>query len=230
MAFSDIIGNIQGFFQLGIGGNRLKNTSTGIASRNALDTADAQITASQLNNSGNTVILNSGATQSGNSWNYAIATPTGMTSNLRFGLPAKAPSIGQTLVAADILGNLVFQNLDSPEDKIYSFQFNSGATIPLFSLPIGAIVKNVTIFIDTPFSGFTTGTPPTISVGISGNTSLFMKTTDNDLADVAQAKSYVTNPSVVASNTTQNLIATYVQNSASAGAGRILVEFSVPSS
>ncbi len=232
MAFSDIVGSIQGFFQLGIGGNRVKNTNVGVAIRNAGDTADAQLTTAQLNNSGNGIVLNSAATQTGANWLYNLLRPTaGMTSNLTITLPANAPTVGSSLVAIDTAGTLAFQNLvlDRPEDKVYALNYNSSSPVTLFALPAGAIVKNVTIFVDTPFSGFTTGSPPTVQIGTSGNPGLFITTSQNDLTDAAVAKSYITNPNVVANVANQNLIATYVANGATAGAARILIEFSTPS-
>ena len=232
MAFSDIVGNIQGFFQLGIGGNRLKNTNAGVAIRNASDTADAQFTTAQLNNSGNGIVLNSAATQAGSSWLYNLARPiAGMTANMTLVLPASPPVAGQALVATDNIGTLAFQNivLDRPEDKVYALNYNTSSPVTLFALPVGAIVKNVTVFVDTPFSGFTAGSPPTVSIGTTSNNSLLMATNQNDLTDAATAKSYIVNPSIPTFSSAQNLIATYVANGATAGAARILIEFSTPS-
>lgn len=232
MAFSDIIGNIQGFFQLGIGGNKVKNASGGIAIRNAGDTSDAQLTTSQLNNSGNQIVLNSAAAQSGASWLYNLVRPnTGMSANMTLTLPATTPTIGQALVATDTAGTLAFQTIatgtsaDRPQDKTYTLSYNTSSPLTLFTLAANAIVKNVTIYVDTVFTGGT----PTVAIGVAGNTGQFMTTAQNDLTDAAGAKSYITNPTVAANASAQNLIATYVANSATAGSARILIEISTPS-
>ena len=75
----------------------LANSSGNLAIRNTTNTADAQITASQLNNSGDLIVLNSDAAGSGNNWTCTIARSTSQTASWTLTLPTTAGSNEQVL-------------------------------------------------------------------------------------------------------------------------------------
>jgi hypothetical protein len=229
MGFTDAMATTARFFQFTIGGPLIKMISgvAGFAFRNAGDTADVPITTSRLNNSGSSLILNSGAANS-----YGLSAPTtGQTGPKNVTLPSGASVAGYAVVALDSIDTWGYTPLpistDKATDKTYAIAFNSQSSINLAALPAGAIAKTIIVFIDTPWSGYTS--TPTLSIGLAGNTSAFMATNQIDLTDAIGAKSYQVNPSVAASGSISQMIASYVANGATAGAGRIIVNYSIPS-
>lgn len=62
---SDIIATTASFFKIGLSGVRLKNSSGNLLVRNSSDSADAQVTASMLKNSGDSLEINSDAADTG---------------------------------------------------------------------------------------------------------------------------------------------------------------------
>jgi hypothetical protein len=104
----DLVGSTLGYFKLGIGGVRLKNNSGALAVRNSIDNADAAVTTSKLNNSGDSIDINSDAAGSGADWKMTIARPAaGMTAALTFTMPPNAGANGQALIG-DGAGNFAF--------------------------------------------------------------------------------------------------------------------------
>jgi len=83
--------------QIEKGGVVLANSSGKLAIRNATNTADAEITASKLNNSGDLIVLNSDATGSGNDFSCTIARSASQTASWTLTLPTTAGSSGQVL-------------------------------------------------------------------------------------------------------------------------------------
>ncbi|HEY9643323.1 MAG TPA: hypothetical protein V6C57_22735, partial [Coleofasciculaceae cyanobacterium] len=163
--FSDFIGTSFTSFLIGIGGVRLKNIAGALSVRNTGDTADAAVTASQLNNSGDAIVLNSDAASTGADWKVTVARPsTGMTANYTYTLPVSAGSPGQ-VQATDGAGNTYWLTIAGTSDKISSdttsLAFGTTSPLTLFTLPANAVVDEVRVIIDTPFNG-----TPSLSVGI----------------------------------------------------------------
>ncbi len=238
--FTDAIGTSSKYFRITIQGPFLKILSnaagviTGFAFRNSGDTADVPVTTSQLNNSGKTLVLNSAAANSGSDWTCAIAAPaTGQTAAKTITVPARPSVPGYVVVATDTGDTWDYVAMpgitDRSEDKTYAISFNSASQINLVALPVGAIAKQITVFVDVPWVGYTAGSPPTLAIGIAGNTSLFMTTKQVDLTDPAGEKSYTVNPSVAPNASAIQMIGTYASNGATAGSGRILINYSIPS-
>lgn len=231
--FIDAIGTSAKFFQLSIYGPLYKiftltNNIKGYAFRNATDTADAPISTSTLYNSGPSLVLNSGATNS-----YALtAPPTNTPRNLTF--PATPSVAGYALVAADANDTLSYVALPSnnAQGKTISVAFSSTSPVPLITLPIGAIIRLITLFVDTPWSGFSAGNTPTVSIGTAANPTLFATIDKFDLTDAISAKSYSTIPTVAPNAAVTQLVATFTNNSgvtggSTAGSGRIVIDYSL---
>jgi hypothetical protein len=224
--FSDILGTIGASFRLGIGSTAalIKSVSSGLVVRNALDSADAPITASTINVSGDSLTLNSDGS-TGADRAISIARPTtGMTAGWTLTLPTNQGTANYVLQtdgtgATSWVANSGATNQATVDTTALAF----GATSPLamFTLPANAVVLAVRFYVDIAFTG---GTAPTASVGIAGNTSKYAAA--NPLDVVGMFEYFPTIPPVV---TTEALIITYVSGGSSAGAARIQVDYAIPS-
>ena len=222
--FKDLTGTIGNFLRIGLTGPRLKNNSNILEIKNAADTAFANIKAAILQATGNTIELNSNAAGTGADRKYTISRPSsGMTADVNFVMPTSVGSPGFALVT-DGAGNhsyaAVGGNSANAITDTTSFAFGSTSPITMFTLPANAVVYAVRIYVDTLFNG-----TPSLSIGISGNTSKYVASTQLDLAAVNCYEIY---PSLLPVGTSEALIATYAAGSATAGAGRVEVDYSVP--
>lgn len=225
MKFLDLAGTMLEYLKIGgTSGVRLKNNSGNLSIRNTADNADASITTSQVNVSGESIVLNSDAAQTGADWKVTIARAvTGMIANLTFTLPSSTGSSGQVL-QTDGSGNLSWvsptTSVSSIKVDTTSVAFGDGVTISMFSTGSTDIINKIQVCVDTAFNG----TSPTLSIGISGSVSKYMGTGDLDLKTVGV---YEITPGKTAQGV-EALIATYSASSSSTGAARILVEYSTP--
>jgi len=103
--------------------------------------------------------------------------------------------------------------------KIVDVAFNSSATINTINLPIGSSIIDARLYVDTVFDG-----TPTLSVGVSGDTSKYVSTSDIDLTS-AGAYPVITNP--LAATTEESVIISYSSGSATAGSARLLLVYGV---
>lgn len=224
--FSDLLGTLNNFFRIGLTGVRLKNVSGHLAVRNSGDTADAEITASEVKISGNRLVINSDAVGSGSDYLYVLQRPASTAAVVTLTLPADDGSPGQALIT-DGNGILSWISAAGTADKetvdTTSLAFNSTATVAMFTLPANSIVHYVEVIIDTPFNG-----TPSLSVGISGNASKYLGSSSVDLSGAAKDR-YRVHPGEPASGSAENLQIAYSQGGATAGAARVLVGYSVPS-
>lgn len=97
-SWKDIIGTTAGYLRLGTGsGVRLKNASGSLSVRNAGDSADAAVTASQVNVSGDDLVLNSDAAGSGADRTLTLRRPsTGMSAAAVVTMPASTSTVETT--------------------------------------------------------------------------------------------------------------------------------------
>lgn len=226
--FMDLKGTSKDTFQIQKGGPKLKNESGKVAIKNPADSAYVDLLALILRATGDSIVINEDAALSGADWKATIARPTsGMTANTTFTLPPNGGTAGYFL-QTDGAGNTSWQAVSSPSvtEKVTvdstSFAFGASSPISLFTLPANAVVHKVEIVVDTAFDG-----APTLEIGISGNTSKYMTTAQNDLTSGA-GDQWEANPSNIPVGTTEALIGTYVAGGATVGAGRILVHYSIP--
>lgn len=225
--FRDLFGTVFSKFQLGIGGVQIKHVSNKLRARNALDTADAPVVGSTLAASGDSLQLNEDAAGSGADWLYTLQRPAaGMTAAVALTLPVDDGSPAQVL-QTDGSGALSWLTVAAGTDKVVtdttSMAFGSSSPVSMFTLPANAVVEAVRVIIDTAFNG-----TPTMSVGITGTTSKYMGSTQNDLTAAAETV-FEVNPGKASVGTTEALIITYAAGGASAGAARVEVDYVIPS-
>jgi hypothetical protein len=225
--WASIKGTTQAYFNLGISGVRLKNSSGNLAVRNTADNADAEVTASKVNVSGTDIVINSDAAGSAADWTYTIKSPSsGMSAAVSLTLPTTDGSSNEFLTT-DGSGVLSWAAAGDTSlcSKINStsLAFGDTSTISMFTLPANAVIEWVRVIIDTAFNG----TAPTISVGISGNTSKYMASTESNLKGTVKDV-YYAYPGEVASGTTESIELAYSADSSSAGAARVEVSYAVP--
>lgn len=97
-AWSNLAGTVMGYIRLGLAGVRLKDSAGVLAVRNAGDTADAAVTASKINVSGDVVDINSDAAGSAADWKYTLQRPAaGMTAAVVLTLPVDDGAADQVL-------------------------------------------------------------------------------------------------------------------------------------
>lgn len=229
--FQDTLGTLFSKFQLGLGGPNVKNESGDVAARNAADNAYAAVRAALVKIFGNDIELNAGATGTGADWKMTLRRPSsGMTHDLTIVMPSGDPAPGQALTVASFSGNVVtlqYTTVAGGSDKIVvdttSIAFGSSSPLSMFTLPAGAVVVDVTVIIDTAFNG-----TPSLSVGVSGQASKYLSSTQVDLT-AAAGTSFSISPNVAANGSTEALIATYAAGGATTGAARILVSYVIPS-
>jgi hypothetical protein len=223
--FTDLLGTTRAFFKIGIGGVRLKNNSGNLAVRNSGDSADAEITASKANISGDSIDLNSDAAGSGDDWKYTLQRPTsGMTAAVTLTLPPDDGTAGQVM-QTDGNGVLSWASAASTTlcEKVdtTSLAFGSTSPVAMFSTGASDVIYKVRVTIDTEFDG-----APSMSVGISGSASKYMASTDVDLTQAAGTV-FEVHPGLPAQGA-ESLILTYSAGGASAGAARIEVFYATP--
>lgn len=224
--FSDLLGTTSTTLQIGTA-NIIKQITGGFAVRNTADNADGKVQASQFESTGNTgLIINSDAAGSGSDWSITLNRPSsGMTASYTLTLPVDDGSPSQVL-GTDGSGVLSWISSASTADKLTvdntSLAFGTASPLTLFTTPSGAVINRVEVVIDTQFNG-----TPTLTIGIAGSTSKYMTSSQNVLTAVA-GTGYQSNP-MLPSTAGESLIATYAAGSASAGAARILVYYSIPS-
>jgi hypothetical protein len=170
--FTDLLGTTRAYFKLGISGVRLKNSSGNLAVRNSVDSADAEITTSKANISGDVIDLNSDAAGAGADWKYTLQRPSsGMSAAVTLTLPPDDGTAGQVL-QTDGSGNLSWVAAASTTlcDKVDTTTLAFGSTSPVAMFATGAadVVNKVRVTIDEAFDG-----APSASVGIAGSTSKY---------------------------------------------------------
>lgn len=209
-----ILGTTSAIFGIGLGATRvnLKNVAGALHLRNKADNAFLGQRVANLE-------LADGATAR----KINLVSPT-IAADYTLTLPIDDGSPSQVL-QTDGSGILSWASLGGTADKITtdttSFAFGTPSPITMFTLPANAIVVSVDVIVDTAFNG-----TPQISIGITGTTSKYMATNENDLTEVA---SFEVEPVVAPVGTSENLIATYTAGGATQGAGRIVVQYAVPS-
>ncbi|WP_293373643.1 hypothetical protein [Nevskia sp.] len=225
MKWLDLFGTLGSFFRIGLAGVRLKNVSGNLEVRNADDSADASITASNVLVSGESITLNDDAAGSGADWTYTIDRPTsGMTGNQTLTLPAGLGTAGQALVT-DGAGNLSYASAGNTASSLKvdttTIAFDASSPVSMFSTGSGDVIDYVEVIVDTPFDG-----TPSLSIGISGTASKYMASTQVDLTAAART-GFRVHPQYTAQGV-EALIATLSAGGATAGSCRVHVAYATP--
>lgn len=227
MRFTDILGTISSTFKLGLAGLLLKSTGGKIRARNTGDSADAPLVGSVIAASGDSLELNEDAAGAGADRKYTISRPaTGMAADLTLVLP---PDLGTNEFAlfTDGAGNTYWAasaaatNLEATDTT--DLAFGSSSPLAMYTHPANAVVSKMLVIIDTAFDG-----SPSLSVGISGDTSKYLDATSVDLTMPAGTIFEVT-PGVDSVGTSEEIIATFAAGGATVGAARILSSYVIPS-
>jgi hypothetical protein len=224
--FSDLLGTTKAFFKIGgTTGVRLKNSSGNLLVRNTGDTADAEVTASKINVSGDVIDINSDAAGAGADWKYTIQRPSsGMTAPVTLTLPVDDGTAGQVPTTD---GNGVLSWVSAGDTSLAdkmdttSLAFGTSSPAAMFTTGAADIIDRVEVIVDTAFNG-----TPTMSVGVAGTTSKYMGTTDVDLTAAATTV-FEVHPGLPAAGA-EALILTYSAGGASAGAARVVVHYGSP--
>jgi hypothetical protein len=205
---------------------RLTDSSGNLLVRNADGNADAAITASTANISGDLITLNSDGA-SGADRKYIIQRPaSGMGGDVTLTLPVDDGTAAQVL-ATDGNGVLSWASAASTAlcDKVNHTHivFGDGTTTAMFTTGAADVINCIEIIVDTVFDG--TG-PVTMSIGIEAGTSKYAATTDSDLTAVGV---YQIHPGIAAAGA-ESLIITFVKatGSPSTGAARVNVYYATP--
>lgn len=226
----DAIGTSVGSFIVGLGttGVRLKNTAGALILRNKADSADVAVTASTLNASGDSILINSDAAGTGSDWTFKLARNAAQTAALEIQAPPAKGTDGYILrqkagTSAGVLElELAAPSAGAPTIDTTSLGFGTTSPLTLFSLPADAVINKIEVIIDTTFDG-----TPSLSIGIAGTPSKYASSTQIDLKEAATTSFCIT-PNVAPTASAESLIATYAAGSATAGAARILITYSVP--
>ena len=209
-SWQKLIGTQTGTFILGLLGVRLKNNAGSLQVRDNGDTAFADVELAKLKiNDVDTVTIQASPSQTG---------PYTLT------LPVDDGSPSQVL-STDGSGVLSWVSAASTDAcwKVDSTSFVFGSTSPvtMFTLPANAVIDKVTVIVDTAFDG-----TPTMSVGVNGGSaSKYVSSGDVNL--LVADRYDIPNQSVPV-GTTEALEITYSAGGATAGAGRVLVTYAIP--
>ncbi|MCS7001219.1 MAG: hypothetical protein NZ518_00065 [Dehalococcoidia bacterium] len=230
--YLDIIGTVFSRFRLGLTGPYVKNESGSIAARNSQDNAYAAIRAALAQIYGDDIELNAGASGSGANRRMTLRRPsTGMARDITIVFPAGDPAPNQAVTVASFnsttgVVELSYTTIASGDDKIVvdttTLSHGSSSPVSMFTKPANAVILKVEVIIDTAFNG-----SPSLSVGISGDTSKYMASTHVDLTAPAETVFEVA-PGKPASGS-EAIIATYAAGGATAGSARILTHYVIPS-
>lgn len=224
--FSDLWGTTKSYFKIGGStGVRLKNVTGNLEVRNTGDSADAAVTTSKVNVSGDVIDINSDAAAVGADWKYTIQRPaSGMTAAVTLTLPPDDGSPGQAL-QTDGSGVLTWASVGSTASCIKidttSLAYGTASPVTMFTTGAADVIELIEVVIDTAFNG-----TPTASVGISGTTSKYAGAGDIDLT-AAAGTVFTIHPGIAAAGA-EALIITYAAGGASAGAARFLVHYGTP--
>jgi hypothetical protein len=224
--FSDLLGTTAAALRIGVTGLNVKSVSGKLRVRNTADSADAPLVGSVVAASGDSIEINEDAAGTGADRKYTLSRPVaGMTTDVSLTLPTSIGAANQVL-SDNGSGQLVWQTVASGADKGVTdntaLSFGSASPVSMFNLPANAVVKTVTVVVDTPFNG-----TPSLSIGITGTTSKYMPATGVDLTAAAKV-SFDAHPDEPPVGGIEALIATYSAGGATVGSARILVDYVVP--
>lgn len=221
---SDLVGTATGYLRLGLSGVRLKNSSGNLQVRNAGDSADAELTASKVNVSGPDLVLDS----DGNA--LTLSRNSGQSGALQVVYPAAKGTDGFHLAQkAGTAAGVIELELVAPVTNgllvdVTDLAFGSSSTVTMFILPSTAVIHKVEVVVDTSWD-----TAATLSVGVNGgSSSKYLASSQADL-QAAAATVFEVNPALDAAGSPEDLEIAYSAASATAGAARVMVHYSVPS-
>lgn len=155
------------------------------------------------------------------SFGITLTVPDGMGGNITLVLPNGVGSPGQFL-QSDGSGGMNWANSVSNGAlwAVESFTQATSSPQTIFTPPANSYITKALVSVTTPAGGGS----PTLALGISGQTALYMATTENYLL---QANDYVKDLSAAAGASPAPIIATHVPNGQTYS-GLIFVEYTNP--
>jgi hypothetical protein len=208
-----ITGTQVGKFILGLTGVTLKNNSGNLQVRNNADNAFASAEAQSVKVTDNT-----------SGFGVTLQSSPSAAASYSLTLPVDDGSPSQVL-ATDGSGVLSWVSAASTADHwkvdTTSFEFGSGATISMFTLPANAVVDRVSVIVDAAFDG-----TPSMSVGVVGGSASLYVASSDVLLSVADR--YDIPYQGTATGPTQALEINYSAGGATVGAARVLVTYAEP--
>ena len=227
--WSDLKGLTSGILQFGIGGVNATNNSGTLDIKNAANNAYAPIKASLVNVGDEVLVLNHSAAGSGADWKYTLQVPvSGMGAAVTLTLPVDDGSPSQVL-QTNGSGVLAWASVGSTTDcdheEVTVLNWNSAASVTMFTTPTDTTILSVEVIIDTSFDG----TAPSMSVGktAGGAISKYMPATAVNLAGTAKDR-YIYHPGEAMASAEDLIITFTAGGSASAGSARVIVTYSTP--
>jgi hypothetical protein len=165
----------------------------------------------------NDIDLNADAAASGADWKYTIRRPsTGMSAAQILTLPPTAGQDSQALIG-DGAGALQYASVEL--DQLFTLAFGSAASNNWFTLPANGVLMALEFLLIASWNG----TSPTVAVGISGNSTKYLSTSDVNLK--ASPDLFLFRHSNAAPGSSESIIVAYTQSSASTGSARILARY-----
>jgi hypothetical protein len=206
----DLAGTFQSLFQ--IGAVALKDNSSILEARNEEDTTYIPTASSRHDFK---------ATAGGK---VELQAPAALAVTKTFTLPIADGSTGDVL-STDGLGNLSFVAVATGANQIKTqseqILFGTSSPIIIFTPPNNSTISKVIVDVDIAFNG----TTPLLSVGISGDTTKYMNSTENKLKKIG---SYEVTPNYQEDGTPDQIIITFVSSGSSAGQCQVTIEYSNP--
>lgn len=224
-AWKELAGVIGSYLRIGFTGPRLTNNSGNLDVKSADGSSFAELKSSKLTVTGSDLVLDSAddaltisnnSTQSGAL--QIIMPPAKSTDNYVLRQKAGTDSGVVELEFASAGDTSACRKVDTTD-----IVFGDTGAVTMFTLPANAVVHAARVILDTAFDG----TSPTVAIGISGTTGKYMSTSQSLLTGDAGDVFEVT-PTHAASGSTEAIIATVSNGSATVGAARLEVEYSVP--
>lgn len=225
MKWSDFAGILGSFIRIGFTGPRLSDNSGVLEVKTADGSAFAEAKASKITVSGSDIVLDSADDA------LTISNNTSQSGALQIILPPAKSTDNYVLRQKSGTGSgIVELEFAAAGDTsacvkvdTTNIVFGDTGAVTLFTLPANAVVHAVRLILDTAFDG----TSPTVAVGISGTTGKYMASSQNNLQG-SDGDLFETHPTHAASGSTEALIATVSNGSATAGAARVEVSYSIP--
>jgi hypothetical protein len=119
----------------------------------------------------------------------------------------------------DASGNISIAGDPAPTVSSTTLNFNSASIVSAVFLPTNSVILSIEVVVDTTFNG-----APTVSVGITGNTSKYATTSSIDLLDAPEDVSLIYNgktPTV----SDENVNLYYTAGGASVGSARVIITY-----
>ena len=208
-----LTGTTVGKFIISLTGVTLKNNAGNLEVRSNDDTDFANVSAQDLTLENNTT-----------GFGVTVTTSGSQGADYSLTLPVDDGTAGQVL-STDGTGVLSWQSAGSTETSwkadVTDFTFGSSSPLAAFTLPAGATIDRVDVYIDVAFD-----TAATMSVGVNGGSaSKYVASGDVNMQELGRYTVYNTELPEVG---TEAIEVTLSLASATAGEGRVIVTYGTP--